>query len=236
MKLITWNCNMAFRKKAEFIIAEDPDILIVPECEIPDKISFVLYSKQPNDIFWYGDNPNKGIGVFTFGDLKIKLLEIHNPGFKYVLPLSVFNDRLNITVFAIWSQKPSKNGNYTEQVWNAVHYYNDQLSGDNIILAGDFNSNTIWDKPRRLINHSNLVNHLSSLNILSTYHHFHNQTQGEERHNTLFMQRNIDRAYHIDYCFASSNLIDKLKNVEVGTYEKWTKHSDHKPLTVKFDI
>ena len=212
------------------------DILIVPECENPEKLSFGLYSKQPTDSFWYGDNPNKGIGVFSFGDFKIKLLEIHNPEFKFVLPLSVYNDKINLTVFAIWSQKPTSNNNYTEQVWNAVHYYSDLLDGDNIILAGDFNSNTIWDKPRRIPNHSNLVGFLSSKNIISTYHHFHNQTQGQEKHNTLFMQRSIDRAYHIDYCFASSNIIAKLTNVEVGAYEKWTKYSDHKPLSVTLDL
>ncbi len=39
-----------------------------------------------------------------------------------------------------------------------------------------------------------------------------------------------------DFCFASLNLIDKLINVEIGTYAKWTKHSDHKPLIVNFAV
>lgn len=227
---------MAFRKKAEFILTEQPDILIVPECENQERLSFGLYTKQPTDIFWFGDNPHKGIGVFSYGDFKIKLLDIHNPAFKFVLPLSVYNDSINLTVFAVWSQKPEKNDNYTEQVWNAVHYYSDLLDGDNVILAGDFNSNSIWDKPKRVANHSSLVELLKSKNILSAYHHFHKQIQGQERESTLFMQRNIARPYHIDYCFASSNLVAKLKNVEIGTYETWSKHSDHKPLTVTFDL
>ena len=50
------------------------------------------------------------------------------------------------------------------------------------------------------------------------------------------MQRKIDRPYHIDFCFASLNLIDKLESVKIGAYEKWTKHSDHKPLIVNFDL
>ncbi|MFZ4475055.1 MAG: endonuclease/exonuclease/phosphatase family protein [Saprospiraceae bacterium] len=236
MKIITWNCNMAFRKKAEFILTEQPDILIVPECENQERLSFGLYTKKPTDIFWYGDNPNKGIGVFSYSDFKIKLLDIHNPDFKYVLPLSVYNDKINLTIFAIWSQKPENHDNYTEQVWNAVHFYSDLLDGENVILAGDFNSNTIWEKPRRVSNHSNLVDYLKSKNILSAYHYFHKQTQGHEKDKTLFMQRKMDRPYHIDYCFASSNLIDKLKNVEVGAYETWTKYSDHKPLAVTIDL
>jgi hypothetical protein len=42
MKIITWNCNMAFRKKADLILAHKPDILIVPECEHPDKLNLIL--------------------------------------------------------------------------------------------------------------------------------------------------------------------------------------------------
>jgi exodeoxyribonuclease-3 len=227
---------MAFRKKAEFILSEQPDILIVPECENQERLSFELQTNPPSDVFWYGNNPNKGIGVFSFGDFKIKLLDIHNPEFKYILPLSIYNDKIHLTIFAIWSQKPDKHDCYTEQVWNAVHFYSNLLECENVILAGDFNSNSIWDKPNRIYNHTDLVNYLKTKDIISTYHHFHNQTQGKEKDNTLFMHRKINRPYHIDYCFASLNLIEKLKNVQVGSYEMWTKHSDHKPLIVTFDL
>ncbi|WP_276965519.1 endonuclease/exonuclease/phosphatase family protein [Chryseobacterium sp.] len=236
MKIITWNCNMAFRKKGEFIITEEPDILIVPECENQERLLIGHYTKQPTAIFWYGDNPNKGIGVFSFNEFKIKLLDIHNSDFRYVLPLSIYNDKVCFTVFAIWAQKPEKHSCYTEQIWNAVHFYSNLLDNDNVILAGDFNSNSIWDKPNRIYNHTNLVNYLKTKNIISTYHHFHNQAQGQEKHNTLFMHRKINKPYHIDFCFASLNLIDKLENVVIGTYEKWTKYSDHKPLIVKINL
>ncbi len=86
---------MAFRKKAAFILAEQPDILIVPECENIERLLFGPDTKKPTDIFWYGDNHHKGIGVFSYCDFKIKLLNIHNPNFKYVLPLSVYNDKIN---------------------------------------------------------------------------------------------------------------------------------------------
>ena len=144
--------------------------------------------------------------------------------------------KINLTVFAVWTQKPFYNDNYTEQIWNAVHHYTDLLNRENIIIAGDFNTNTIFDKPNRIANHSNLIDFLKSKNIISTYHYFHNQVQGQEKDPTLFMQRKKDRPFHIDFCFASTSLIDKLINVEIGSYEAWTKHSDHKPLMVTFNI
>lgn len=227
---------MAFRKKAKFILTEQPDILVVPECENPDKLIFENDLNKPTDLFWFGQNPNKGLGVFSYSDFKIELLSMHNPEFRYVVPLSVSSDKINLTIFAIWAQKPEKHDCYTEQVWNAVPFYSELLDNENIILAGDFNSSSIWDKPNRVFNHSNLVDFLKSKNIYSTYHTYKKEEQGKETAPTLFMHRKIERPYHIDFCFASNNLIDRLKCVEVGTYESWTKYSDHKPLTVTFEL
>ena len=52
MKIATWNCNMAFRKKAEFILVHRPDILIIPECENIDKLKFPENVPIPSDMLW----------------------------------------------------------------------------------------------------------------------------------------------------------------------------------------
>jgi exonuclease III len=69
MKIITWNCNMAFRKKAAVILAHKPDILIVPECEHPDKLIFNAGIFQPTDVLWFGTNQHKGLGIFFLHQL-----------------------------------------------------------------------------------------------------------------------------------------------------------------------
>ena len=237
MKIITWNCNMAFRKKADLILKYKPDILVVPECEHPDKLKFNKETPIPTDIFWYGTNLHKGLGVFSYGNYKFKLLDVHNPDFRNVLPLSVTGGKFDFTLFAIWANNPrDKDGHYITQIWKAMHYYDSLLLDNKTILVGDFNSNTIWDKPRRAGNHSTVVANLEAKKIFSTYHKFHGQTQGKEKHPTLFLYRHQNKPYHLDYCFASTDFMEKLTNVEVGNYNDWTRYSDHKPLSVTFDL
>ena len=236
MKIRVWNCNMSFRTKAEFILSEKPDILIVPECEKPEHLNFGLYTQQPTQTIWFGKNQHKGIGIFSYSNYKLELLDIHKPDFKYVLPIAVSNGNEQFVLFAVWTQKPETNENYVVQIWNAMNYYSDILDSEDVIIAGDFNSNTIFDKPTKIATHSNLVKFLMSKRIVSTYHYFYNHRHGLEEHPTHFWKRKFDKPFHIDYCFASSQIMMKLKNVQIGNYETWTKHSDHKPLIVEFKM
>jgi exodeoxyribonuclease-3 len=226
---------MAYRKKASLILAHKPDIVVIPECEHPDKLKFESSSAVPNDVFWFGNNHHKGLGVFSYSNYKFKIHEIHNPDFRIVVPLTVTNHNSEFNLFAIWANNPVDKGyEYVGQIWKAMHSYSDLLRNKNTILAGDFNSNTIWDKPRREGNHSTVVDFLAKKGIHSTYHKFHNQIQGKEKHDTWFMYRHKDKPYHLDYCFASDDYMKRLVNVEVGRHNKWCKHSDHTPVIVTF--
>lgn len=235
MKIVVWNCNMSFRKKAEFILTEKPDIIIVPESENPEKLRFKKGVTLPNDVFWYGDNPNKGIGVYSYSDFTISISELHNPDFRYVIPLIIKNSHIEFILIAVWCQKPKISDNYGIHTWNAIRYYSQLLSNEKVIMAGDFNSSSIWDKKKREANHSNIVDKLKIKGIENVYHVFYNEEQGKESRATLYMHRKVDRPYHIDFCFASNYFINRLKDVSIGQYEIWTRLSDHKPVICEFE-
>jgi exonuclease III len=228
---------MAFRTKAESILKLKPDILIIPECENPDKLKFNSKQAKPTDTLWFGSNQHKGLGIFSYSDFRFTLLEGYNPDFKLVVPISVYNENTRITLYAIWANNPTDSeGRYVTQVWKAINYYDSHLTNEKIILAGDFNSNTIWDRPRRQGNHSTVVTFLENKGIYSTYHRRFNQQQGREEHPTFYLYKQKQKPYHIDYCFASQDLIGKLQSVEIGSFRKWKKYSDHVPLIVDFEF
>lgn len=224
---------MAFRKKAFHVLEINPDILIVPECENPEKLIFPVNTKQPNSIFWAGTNPHKGIGIFAYNNFSFKVDKNYIEDIKYFIPLKVSAPGIEFNLLAIWANNPKDpDGRYVEQVWKGIQHYKKLIKRSNTILAGDFNSNKIWDADHRKWSHSSVVNELGKYGISSAYHHHFCEYHGMEKGNTLYMYRHINKPYHIDYCFLSEDYIKKIKSVEIGEFDKWIKHSDHLPLIV----
>lgn len=229
---------MAFRKKAAFILAHKPDILIIVECEHPDKLVFASDIPEPTDCLWFGKNKHKGIAIFSYGDFRFKTHDTHNENLKMIIPVEVTGGCFDFNLFLVWAYNPDdKDGRYITQVWKAVTHYDELLTDRPTMFIGDFNSNTIWDKKtHRLGSHSAVVKQLEDKGIFSSYHRHHQQTQGTEKHPTFYMYRHRDKPYHIDYCFVSADLIEKLVAVNIGEYDLWTKYSDHVPLIVSFEL
>ena len=99
------------------------------------------------------------------------------------------------------------------------------------IIIGDFNSNSKWDDQSKTITHSQLVKKLESKDIFSTYHHFYKENQGEETKMTHH-HSGTKKQFHIDFCFVSKMILDKLINVEIGEIDK----SDHAPIIITFKM
>ncbi|RYE27875.1 MAG: endonuclease/exonuclease/phosphatase family protein [Sphingobacteriales bacterium] len=238
MKIITWNCNMAFRKKASAILAHKPDILIIVECEHPDKLLSFVAAPEPTDKLWFGKNVHKGLAIFSYGDYRFKVLECHNEKLKMIIPIQITGGHFDFNLFLIWAYNPDDlEGRYITQIWKAIHFYDELLTGQPTMFIGDFNSNTIWDyEKNRLGSHSAVVNLLQEKGIFSTYHTYYQQTQGTEQHPTFYLYRHKNRPYHLDYCFVSGDMLEKLQSVEIGEYDYWTKYSDHMPIIVTFNV
>lgn len=237
MKIIAWNCNMKFRQKIENIIDLSPQLAIISECENIEKLKKSKHFNLIKNAIWVGENSNKGLGVFSFSDIKLTIASWYNDNFKYIIPIYVQSIKESYLLFAIWACNPRQsNYKYIEQVYQAMLFYSQYLTHKNIVIIGDFNSNTIWDKEHQKYgSHSMLVNFLQRKNIKSCYHSYFNETQGKESIPTLYMYRHIDKPYHVDYCFLSGNLFKKTKSFKVGKTNIYLQHSDHMPMSLELD-
>jgi exonuclease III len=75
MKIITWNCSGAFRKKICKIKELNPDIMVIQECENPEKYMDKIDKENKFNFYWTGHNQHKGLGVFYTSDQKVEKLE-----------------------------------------------------------------------------------------------------------------------------------------------------------------
>lgn len=235
MKIITWNCNGAFRNKFHFLEKFNADIIVIQECEDPNHSNDLAYKEFAKNSLWLGTNKNKGLGVFAKQDILIEKLDwsnvFENHEVNYFLPILI---NRNTKLLALWAhQNNSPTFEYIGQVWKYLKINHSYL--DDTIVIGDFNSNAIWDKWDRWWNHSDVLKMLIDRNIHSVYHHYNKEVQGKETSKTFYLQRNINKGYHIDYCFLPKELLDKLSSVDIGDEDYWLSISDHLPMIVSFD-
>jgi endonuclease/exonuclease/phosphatase family metal-dependent hydrolase len=152
---------------------------------------------------------------------------------KYIFPVQVVGPR-EFLLLAVWS-KGGQTHNYIEAVVKAVLMYRTLIEETPTVLIGDLNSNVIWDAthPPEL-NHTALLALLGDLKMVSAYHSFHQEVAGQETRPTYFFHWKETRPFHIDYCFIPESWVANVRRVEVGSYEEWKNHSDHRPLLVEF--
>jgi exonuclease III len=236
LKIVTWNCNGAFRNKFQFISVLNADIYVIQECENPSETKDEKYQKWGENFLWIGDNKNKGLAVFARRGIKLEKLEWTNEfkdhSVKHFLPCRINRD---FNLLAIWTHRnKSPNFGYIGQLWKYLQINKDKLNES--ILVGDFNSNSIWDQWDRWWNHSDVVNELKEIGIESFYHKFTNEVQGKESKPTLYFQRKLLRPYHIDYIFGSQKFISSVRNLEIGEHNDWIKLSDHMPILCDIDF
>ena len=247
MKIVSWNCSGALRKKLNEVDSLSADILIIQECEDPAR-STKAYQDWAGNYLWVGDSKNKGLGIFPKNDNTVEALNwsgtfkipgINHPSgswatenLKLFLPFSI-NGQYN--ALGLWTKgSDSQAFSYIGQLWKYLQIHQQALSGRNQLIIGDFNSNTIWDKPDRWWNHSNVVTELGELGLTSLYHQQYAEKHGEETRSTFFLYRHQDKAYHIDYAFVSSNLLDNA-TLEIGRPEDWLNVSDHVPVIINLE-
>lgn len=230
MRLATWNCNGALRKKLDQADSLAADILVIQECEDPAQSTCPEYRAWAGDYAWIGYGKNKGIGIFSKSGLPLVKLPWLTDRWEIFLPVKLGS---GMKILAVWTQHatPSAYG-YIGQFWHYLQL-NRHLLDAQTLIAGDFNSSSIWDNPRSAWNHSDCVADLSKLGFESAYHFWTGETQGAEQRPTFYLHRHQSKPYHIDYVFAHRSLLDPLQSaVNVGDPAVWLPYSDHMPVVV----
>jgi exodeoxyribonuclease-3 len=234
MKLVTWNCQGAFRKKAAAIATLAPDLAVIPEAECIERLHFAPEIPHPTAMAWFGERATKGLSILSYTDWQFSLDDAYDPTIRYCVPLRV-SGGAELNVLAVWAMgHRNPRLSYVGQLALAIQRYGSFLAERETIILGDFNSNKQWDHKPRIGNHSWVVAALAGLGLVSVYHAWSGEAQGEESIKTFYMYRQQKQVYHLDYCFVPKRWLARLASFEIGAYEQWRTLSDHMPLFVEF--
>ena len=229
MRIVSWNCNGALRKKLEPVNALEADILVIQECEDP-ALSTAEYRDWAGNYLWTGFGKNKGIGIFPRRGQSIERLEWPASEYDLFLPARIGGA---VDVLGVWTQQaPLSKVGYIGQFWHYLQLIKPQLNPQTLI-CGDFNSNRIWDKPGRTWNHTQCVRELDQLGFRSLYHFSTGELQGTEYSSTFYLHRHTAKPFHIDFIFAhAERMATDWSALQVGAPEEWLAFSDHMPIIV----
>ncbi len=233
---------MALDRKVDALLALKPDIAIVCECAEPERLRSKASWMQGEPV-WIGRNPHKGLAVFAFNGYAVRLAASYYSSLRYIAPVHV-DGPTQCNLLAVWAQNASAGSIRKHQLGplrRGLSRYRSFLGERPAVIAGDLNSNTIWDKPGWRINHSTKVRILEeSFGLVSAYHTIRGEAHGQESEPTLYWRdRTKDGpTYHIDYVFLPTAWIGKVSHLSVGAFETWCGAglSDHVPVIVDVDI
>ncbi|MCL7418909.1 MAG: endonuclease/exonuclease/phosphatase family protein, partial [Halalkalicoccus sp.] len=228
---VTWNCNMAFRKKKERLLQYDPDILVIQECESPTKSG---NWDEFSDWIWVGENENKGLGVFSRNGFSLETAPVERIGGRFTVPITVDDETKILAVWAMNDERNSEN-RYIGQVYRALRDYSEFIDR-NTVVAGDFNWNVVWDEsPKSPLrgDFSDTIECLRAGSLQSAYHTMTDSAFGAEKDPTFFMHKKRDKEHHTDYIFVPEERIESVADFAVGAYDDWIDLSDHMPIEIE---
>lgn len=233
---------MALGRKFEALMRLRPDIAIVSECAAPQELRHAASADCVNhNSIWIGDNRHKGLAVIAFNDLTASLGEPYYPTLRWVAPVRI-RGRHEINLLAVWAQNWSGGITRKHQMGplrRALGKYRGFMAERPAIVAGDFNSNLIWDKPGWRNNHMTNVETMRTMGLVSAYHAIRSEAHGEEREPTLYWRdrKKDGPTYHIDYVFLPESWIARVTELAIGGFEDWCGAglSDHVPVVVEVE-
>ncbi len=237
LRIVSWNCNMALHQKFERLLALQPDIAVIQECASPERDAARGRQLACSDRDWIGFNADKGLGIFTFGDLRLRRASAFSEAFALALPVEVIG-RCRLNLLGIWKTDGRRlPAGTTNDLLAAFRYYHRFISAPATIVAGDFNL-----LPQQMSRRADqgrgdsIIELLGRAGLQDADTLRQTDLSTETLRRTYYQQRRPGRGFVVDYIFAPRCEADRLTRFDVGAPRTWLPWSDHVPLLVEFAL
>lgn len=221
MRVTAWNRPRADVEESLGMLARmSPDLVALQECRLP--------AGSSDSVVWRGDYPPQGSAVVsTSAALPIEPIEI--PCLHPTVVPVVVQAPEPFMFAGVWTHP-----DYNRVAWEAMSACAAAADGMPLVAAGDFNSSPRVQGQERQ-SEQFLDRMRDELGLVSAYHHFTGEAFGEETRATHYWLRKESNPFYLDYCFLPIEWASRVTGVSVGSFADW-RQSDHRPVTVEFDI
>ena len=237
LRIVSWNCNMALRHKFEALVSLRPDVAIIQECAEPDRDAGRGWRPACRDADWIGFNAQKGLSIFTFGDLTLRRRPSYAERFSLYLPVEI-GGPCRFNLLGVWVADARKiPSGATNDPMAAIDFYRPFLAAAPAIVAGDFNRLPQQMSARSKESPGASVVELLAETGLENAEYVMSDTSGQHAlRRTHYHQRHFNRGFVVDYVFIPAAERARLTAFEVGDPHEWLRWSDHVPLVAEFDL
>ena len=230
-RFVAWNCCGGFDKDVLLLRQMGCDVAVL--AEVPEKAPHPTFTDPEIDWHWDGRD-SKGLALAGFGTT---LSPIETPASTGRYSLAAHTDR-GFGVLGIWSCPPKDERNaYGRHVVSSIAAHEDWLADTPSIVAGDFNLAPYGIEDSKSGVLRDVFSRMKLLGYVSAYHHRTGEEFGLETTKTYFHYRHADKGLHIDYCFVHRDLLPRVVDLKVGTFDDYVRPkgsskgaSDHVPL------
>jgi len=234
LRIVTWNCNMALRLKFDRLLSLRPDVAVVQECA--DSAGPKGWRPDCTAYDWIGFNPDKGLGIFTFGGLTLTRHAGYSETYALYLPVTVAG-WCSFNLLGLWAADPRKvPAGATSDPAAALQYYRSFLAAGPTVVAGDFNRLPQQMSVQRNGPGSSVVDLLAGAGLTNADFAMSDASGQPALRRTHFHQRKFSRGFVVDYIFIPASEAARLTAFDVGDPHDWITWSDHVPLVAEFDL
>src|ERR1700686_986788 len=98
MRILVWNCRMAFGSKQKRLVEEfRPDIAVISECAR-------VVNAPEGCAEWVGSNQNKGLAILTYGDYRVSLDRAFDSTIEWAAPAWITGPQ-SFFLLAVWNKR-----------------------------------------------------------------------------------------------------------------------------------
>jgi exonuclease III len=233
VKLATWNCNGNLDNKLPHLLDRGIDVAVLCEAKTPPSWP------APDGPTVNGlSRPVQGGGgkelvVVARQPWAVALHEAVGDAPHWTLPVRV-SGPTSFTLVALYTAKFRGSRSYEEEVDRAVDWMEQASDGEQVVLAGDFNSPIATTQKQ----YDRVARRLEDLGLVDVYRVARGLERGEQPLEATYYQRRHGEVsgFHIDHIWLPAAWADGAK-VDVGDFDTWiaSHRSDHVPLIAQVD-